>query len=197
KKFLKIVSKIIAIVLLLFIILMLILSIPAVQTYLGKKVTTRINEEFGNNISIGRIGVQINGDVELKSIYIEDFKKDTLININELNTSILNFRNVINGKLTFGDIDIQDLTFNIKTYKGEPLSNLDVFIAKFEEDNPGETESEFLLSSSDVSIYDGKFPMINENLEIPNILELTDLNLNATNFLINGSDVSTRINTFA
>lgn len=176
---------------------MLILSIPAVQTYLGKKVTTRINEEFGTNISIGRIGLQINGDVELKSIYIEDFKKDTLININELNTSILNFRNVINGKLTFGDIDIQDLTFNIKTYKGEPLSNLDVFIAKFEEDNPRETESEFLLSSSDVSIYDGKFRMINENLETPKILELTDLNLNATNFLINGSDVSTRINTFA
>jgi autotransporter translocation and assembly factor TamB len=176
---------------------MLILSIPAVQTYLGKKVTTRINEDFGTNISIGKIGLQINGDVELKSIYIEDYKKDTLININELNTSILNFRSIINGKLAFGDIDIEDLTFNIRTYKGEPSSNLDVFIAKFEEDNPSESESEFLLSSSDVSIYNGKFRMINDNLETPKILELSDLNFNGTNFLINGSDVSTRINTFA
>ncbi len=176
---------------------MLILSIPAVQTYLGKKVTTRINEDFGTNISIGKIGLQINGDVELKSIYIEDYKKDTLININELNTSILNFRSIINGKLAFGDIDIEDLTFNIRTYKGEPSSNLDVFIAKFEEDNPPETESEFLLSSSDVSIYNGTFRMINDNLETPKILEFTDLNFNGTNFLISGSDVSTRINTFA
>lgn len=176
---------------------MLILSIPAVQTYLGKKVTTRINEEFGTNISIGKIGLQINGDVELKSIYIEDYKKDTLININELNTSILNFRSIINGKLAFGDIDIEDLTFNIRTYKGEPSSNLDVFVAKFEEDNPPDKESEFLLSSSDVSIYNGTFRMINENLETPKILELSDLNFNGTNFLINGSDVSTRINTFA
>ena len=176
---------------------MLILSIPAVQTYLGKKVTTRINEEFGTNISIGKIGLQINGDVELKSVYIEDYKKDTLININELNTSILNFRSIINGKLAFGDIDIEDLTFNIRTYKDEPSSNLDVFIAKFEEDNPPKDESEFLLSSSDVSIYNGKFRMINDNLETPKILEFTDLNFNGTNFLINGSDVSTRINTFA
>lgn len=176
---------------------MLILSIPAVQTYLGKKVTTKINEEFGTNISIGKIGLQINGDVELKSIYIEDYKKDTLINIGELNTSILKFRNLINGKLTFGDIDIQDLTFNIHTYKDAPQSNLDVFIAKFEEDNPSKSDSEFLMSSSDVSIYDGTFRMIDDNLNTPKIIEFTNLNLNISNFLIKGSDISMRINTFA
>ena len=68
---------------------MLILSIPAVQTSLGKKATKRINEDFGTHINIGKVGLQFNGDVELKNIYIEDYKKDTLISILELNTSIL------------------------------------------------------------------------------------------------------------
>ena len=72
---------------------------------------------FKTNINIDKVSLQFNGDVELKNIYIEDYKQDTLINIAELNTSIINVSNLINGKLTFGDIDIIDLVFNIKTYK--------------------------------------------------------------------------------
>ncbi len=176
---------------------MLVLSLPPIQTYLGKKVTKRINDDYGTNINIEKIGLKINGDVELKSVYIEDYKKDTLININKLNTSILSFRNIYNGKLTFGDIEINGLTFNIRTYKGEPNSNLDVFVKKFEEDNPKKEVKTFLLSSSDVSIYDGTFRMINDNLETPKSIEFDKLYLNATNFIINDSDISARINTFA
>nr|WP_321234895.1 translocation/assembly module TamB domain-containing protein [uncultured Psychroserpens sp.] len=178
-----------------FIILVLVLSIPAVQTSLGKYVTNRINGDFGTNINIGKVGLQFNGDVELKEIYIEDYKKDTLIAIDELNTSILNYGNVIDGTLNFGDIDIMNLTFNVKTYKGETDTNLDIFVAKFDEDNPRPEKSTFLLSSSDVSIYDGAFRLIDENRDTQKVLEFNDLNINATDFVIAGSDVNARINT--
>ncbi|MGM5471269.1 translocation/assembly module TamB domain-containing protein [Flavobacteriaceae bacterium LMO-SS05] len=182
---------------LLFIILVLILSIPAVQTNLGKRATKRINADFGTNINIGKVGLQFNGDVELKYIFIEDYKKDTLISIKELNTSILSFRNLYYGRLVFGDIDVMDLRFNVKTYEGENQTNLDVFVAKFDEDNPRNDESSFLLSSSDVSIYNSKFKLIDENRATQKVLEFDDLNINATNFLIKGPDVSARINTLA
>lgn len=184
-----------AIFILLFIILVLILSIPPIQTFLGKKVTKRINDEFGTHIYINKVGLQFNGDVELKGIYIEDYKQDTLIGIEELNTSILNYRNLYKSKLNFGDIDINGLTFNVRTYKGEDETNLDVFVARFGENNPRPDKVIFLLSSSDVSIYGSTFRMINDNLENAKILEFNKLNLNATNLLINGSDVSARINT--
>ena len=183
--------------LLIFIILVLVLSIPAVQTSLGKYATKRLNDEFKTNINISRVSLQLNGDVELKNIYIEDYKQDTLINIAELNTSIISINNLINGKLTFGDVDVQDLIFNIKTYKGESETNLDVFVQKFEDDNPRKSPSTFLLSSSDVSIYNGIFRLLDENRETTKLLEFTKLNINATNFLINGSNVSARINTLA
>ncbi|WP_299228173.1 translocation/assembly module TamB [uncultured Psychroserpens sp.] len=182
---------------LLFVILVLILSIPAVQTSLGKRITKRINDDFGTNINIGKVGLQFNGDVELKEIYIEDYKKDTLIAITELNTSILNFGNLANGTLDFGDIDIMNLTFNIKTYLGAEDTNLDIFVAKFDEDNPRKEKSNFLLSSSDVSIYDGTFRLIDENRETHKVLEFNDLNINATNFVIAASDVNARINTLS
>ncbi|WP_341215439.1 translocation/assembly module TamB domain-containing protein [uncultured Wocania sp.] len=180
---------------LLFIILVLVLSIPFVQTGLGNYATKKINTEFGTNINIDKVGLQFNGDVELKSIYIEDYKKDTLISIAELNTSILSFRNLYKGKLVFGDIDIMDLVFNIKTYKDTTDTNLDIFVAKLEGDNPQAKSGSFLLSSSDVSIYNGHFKLSDENRETTKRLDFEDLNINATNFLINGSDVSARINT--
>ena len=105
-----------AIILLLFFILFLVLSIPAVQTRLGKYATDLLNKDFKTDINIGRVGLQLNGDIELKEILIKDYKKDTLISIGELNSSIISFRNLYNGKLNFGDIDIQDLVFNLKYF---------------------------------------------------------------------------------
>ncbi|WP_246286200.1 translocation/assembly module TamB domain-containing protein [Winogradskyella ludwigii] len=178
-------------------IFFLVLSIPAVQTKLGRYVTDRLNEDFKTDINVGRVGLQLNGDIELKDILIRDYKKDTLISVGELNSSIISFRNLTNGKLNFGDIDLQHVVFNLKTYKDETDTNLDVFVAKFDSDNPRESPSEFLFSSSDVSIENGIFRLIDENLETPKIFEFTQLNANTTNFLINGPEVSSRINKFS
>ncbi len=181
---------------LLFLIVFLILGIPAVQTKLGKYATKRLNEDFKTDINIGKVGLQLNGDIELKEILIRDYKKDTLIAIGELNSSIVSFSNLYNSKLNFGDIDIEDLVFNLKTYKGEEDTNLDVFVAKFDDDNPRQGPSKFLFSSSDLSIENGTFRLIDENLEIPKVFEFSNLNANTTNFLIDGPDVSSRINKF-
>ena len=173
------------------------LSIPAVQTSLGKYATEKLNEDFGTNINIEKVGLQFNGDVELKNIYIEDHKKDTLISIIELNTSILSFKKLYGNKLTFGDVDIEGLIFNLKTYECETETNLDVFVAKFDEESSGEKKaSTFLLSSSDVSITNGEFKLIDENREPQQVFVFNDLNINATDFLILGPDVSARINKF-
>ncbi|TYB76470.1 translocation/assembly module TamB [Bizionia myxarmorum] len=176
---------------------MLLLSLPVVQTGIAKHVTQRLNSEFKTNINIERIGLQINGEVDMKGVLIRDFKKDTLISATELNTSIISFRNLYNGRLVFGDIDLKDVIFNLVTYKGETVTNLDVFVARFDADNKENKESSFFMSSSDVTIRDGIFRMTNENNDVPKILEFTNIYTNATNLLINGPNVSTRINTLA
>jgi len=172
----------------------LLFSIPAVQTRLGKYAAKKINDDFGTNISIEKVGLQLNGDVELKNIYIEDYKKDTLISIVELNTSIISFKKLYNGKLTFGDIDIEGLLFNLKTYECETETNLDVFVAKFDTKSTKKKGPPFLLSSSDVSITDSEFRLVDENRHNSQVFTFNDLSINATDFLILGPDVSARIN---
>lgn len=174
---------------------MLVLSIPAVQTKIGKYLTNTLNEDFKTNINIDKVGLAFNGDVQIKGVLIKDYKLDTLISTSKIKTSIINFKNVFDGTLNFGDISLDDLVLNIKTYKGETDTNLDVFVARFDDDKPKTTKSSFLMSSSDITISNGVFKMNDENKETPKILQFDNLNINATNFLIDGSDVSARINT--
>ncbi|SDB38453.1 Family of unknown function [Flavobacteriaceae bacterium MAR_2010_188] len=179
----------------LFIILVLVLSFPSVQSSLGEYVTDRINNDFGTNINVKYVRLKFNGDIQLRNVYIEDYKQDTLINVNTLNTSIRSIRNITNGNLVFGDVELDELTFNLKTHKGDSVPNLDVFINKFQKDNPNEEIQTVLFSSSDVSINDGIFRVIDENKETPKILEFKQIHLNATNLVINGPNVTARVNT--
>lgn len=172
---------------------MFVFSIPTVQTRLGSYATYSINQRYGTDISIEKVGLQFNGDVELKTILIKDHYDSTLISVTELNTSILSFVKLAENKLTFGDIDLYNLFFHIKNYEGEDETNLDVFVEKFDEKNPTLNANKFLLSSSEVRIRDSKFVLTDENLNTPKVLDFHNLNLTASDFLIFGTDIKTTI----
>ena len=177
----------------LFLLFVFVLSIPSVQTGLGNYATNLINETYGTAIKIEKVGLQFNGDVELKNILIKDHYEETLISAAELNTSILSFVKLAENKLTFGDIDLYDLIFHIKSYQGESDSNLDVFVHKFDQKNPTLNPNKFLLSSSEIRIHDSKFLLTDENLNTPKVLDFNNLNLCASDFLISGTDIKTAI----
>jgi len=173
----------------------LILSIPAVQTRMAKYATTSLNEEFGTNIYIDRLGLSLfNLNTGIKGIYVEDYKKDTLFYIEKLSTSILNLRNMANGKLEFGDIRVEGLFFNLRTYKGERDTNLDVFVAKLDDGKPrAPGTSPFFMSSDEIHVSDGVFRCSDQNLETPEILNVTNMNVMASDFQIFGPDVTLNI----
>ena len=173
----------------------LVMSLPVVQTKLAKYATNRLNNEFGTNIQINRLSFSFfTLNTTLKDIYIEDYKKDTLAYMQKMSTSILSLRNLRNGKMEFGDIDVNGLIFNLKTYEGERDTNLDVFVDKLDDGKPREPGTPpFFLSSSEVHIADGQFRLIDENLEKHEILNFSNLNVAASDFQILGPDVSLNI----
>jgi hypothetical protein len=171
----------------------LIFSIPAVQTALGIYATNQINETYGTAIKIEKVGLQFNGDVELKNILIKDHFEAPLISIAELNTSVLSFAKIANNTLEFGDIDLYSLFFHIKTYKGETDTNLDIFVDKFDSQNQSTNTNTFLLSSTNLKIINSQFFLTNQNLETPHVLDFNNLNILATDFLISGADVKAKI----
>ncbi len=173
----------------------IILSLPVVQTYFAKYATDKINEEYGTNIQIDRLQVSlVSWDTSLKGIYVEDYQKDTLFYIDELTTSVLSMRNLYNGKLQFGDIDIERLKFKLKTYEGANDSNLGIFVEKLDDHKPREEGTPpFFLSTSNVEITDSHFFLIDENLEKHETLNFKSLNIEADDFQILGPEVRAQI----
>ncbi len=172
---------------------MVLLSVPAIQTSLGSYATGEINEVYGTNIKIERLGLKFNGDVELKSILIKDHFEAPMISVSELNTSVLSFAKIVSNELVFADVDLYNLFFHVKTYKGESDTNLDVFVDKFDKQNPREKTGKFLLTSSSLSINNSVFRLTDENKETPIVLDFTELTILATDFLISGPDIDANI----
>ncbi|UJH66987.1 translocation/assembly module TamB domain-containing protein [Allomuricauda sp. SCSIO 65647] len=173
----------------------LILSLPIVQTRLAKNITDRINTDFGTNINIDRVQLSLLSlNAGLKGIYVEDYNKDTLIYIEKLSTSILNLRNMANNKMEFGDVDINGLYLNLKTYEGKGFTNLDVFVDKLDDGKPRAPGTPpFYLSSSEVNIADSRFKLSDENTEPVEQLHFKRLQVLARDFQILGPDVATGI----
>lgn len=166
----------------------------SVQTRLANSITKRLNKEFKTNINANQISIKYNGMVNVRDVLILDHRQDTLINAKQIQTSLLNVGTIFNNNLSFGAVDFKTVVFNIKTYKGETESGLDLFVKRFDSDTSKKSKNKFVLTSNNVVINDGVFRIINENLESKDVLELSNISLNVDDFLINGSDVSLSAN---
>jgi hypothetical protein len=172
-----------------------VLSIPAVQTRLARMAVERINRDFGTNIQIARIRVSlITWDTSLREVYIEDYQQDTLAYIRQLKTSILSLRDLAGGTLEFGDLAVDGLFLNMKTYRDAPDTNLGIFISKLDDGQPRAPGTPpFYLHTGKIKLRNSRFTLTDENLETPRVLDFTDLRIDAGDFTILGPEVSTRI----
>ena len=172
----------------------ILLSLPAIQTKLAKYASQEINKEFGTQISIEKATVSIFGGVKLKQVLIKDHKKDTLFYINNLKTTIVDYRKLLDGDLTFGNVTLGGLKFHLVNYKKESSSNLDQFIALFDDEKPNKTTKEFLLTTNNLTISNGHFKVVDYNLDSSVLLDAKKLDASASNLKIYGSDVIMKIN---
>ena len=167
------------------------LSLPSVQTKLAQEVTSRLNAELGTDIRINRLKiVPLTLKTHLKGIYIEDHQGDTLVYMKKLSTSIINMKQLIDGDMKFGDIEVDELFLNMVTYEGEKDTNLDVFIDLVDDGQPrAEGTAPFLLTSSEIFIGNSRYKLIDYNDDEPEILDFTELNVKASDFQILGPEV--------
>ena len=168
------------------------LTLPFVQTKIAKYFVESINKDFGINISIEEAAVSVFGGVKLKNVLILDHHKDTLVYANRIKTNILDSSKLLDGDLIFGDIVLDGMYFNMKTYKNEKYSNLDKFIAAFKNDNPP-SEGHFLLTAANAKITNGHYTLIDQNRVGSKDVDFTKLNATINDLKVYGPEVSTII----
>ncbi|MGO1727974.1 MAG: translocation/assembly module TamB domain-containing protein [Flavobacteriaceae bacterium] len=185
-------KRLLVLLLILFVILIVAFSIPSVQTYFAKKLTTSVNASYGTDIQIEKFRLGYNGRFQLKKVFIKDHKEDTLIYANKLSSSLLDLFNFNFNHLDFSTTEADSLVFKLTQYKGEESSNLDYFIDKLD-DTTSTSENSTIIEFERILMTDSRFLITNENLENPEALELNYLNLNVSDLLIDGSNVTANL----
>ncbi len=171
------------------------LSLPPVQTYLARQAADYLNEEFGTDLSIGKLRlVPLTMDTRFKEIYLADHRKDTLIYIRSLKTSVTQLRQLAEGNLDLGAFDIDGLNMIMRTHRGDSLTNLDIIVSKLDDGQPRDpNKPPFRLSSSDVQVNDSRYRLIDDRQRDSVLLDFGELNVVARDFLILGPEVDMKI----
>ncbi len=146
--------------------------------------------DYKTNIQIDQVAITVFGGVKLKHVLIKDQHNDTLISVNRISTNILSYKKLTSGDLIFGDVNMDALFLNMKTYKGETDTNLDKFIAAFDDGKPA--SGKFLLQAKSVKVAQSRFLFWDENRGVKDV-DFTNLNASVSDFQIHGPNVTTQI----
>ena len=172
----------------------ILLSLPIVQTKLGKYATTKINEDFNVDIKIKKIDLSFLGSVDLKGIEIRDHHKDTLIFVKKISTSLINAKKVLDSEVLLSDIKLEDAHYYMKTYKGEANDNMAVFIDSFNDGTPKDSlKPPFILKSSNVYVSNVYVKIMNANKKDSLNFAAKNIGGNLQDLSIIGPDFSSKI----
>jgi hypothetical protein len=191
KRFRKIFFRTLIALVLLLLLLSIALSLPFVQTKIAHYATDKLNKEYGTKINVEQVAVTFFGGVKLKKVLVLDHHNDTLIYSERIKTSVLDFKQLIDGQLLFGDLRLDNFYLQIKTYKKEKDTNLDLFIAAF--DDGKKSSGKFLMKTDNIYLSKSRFVMLDLNRPNPKDVDFTKLNAHLRDFRIIGPDVTANI----
>ncbi|GAK96889.1 hypothetical protein JCM19294_1198 [Nonlabens tegetincola] len=169
-------------------VVVVVFSIPSVQTSTAQYLTNSLNEDYDINLDVKRVQITYDGNVALKEVLSLDHRGDTLFFINRLESSILSLGNLLDGQPNLGSTSLDGVVFNLKRYKGEEDDNLQIFIEKLS-DSTSTSSSKFVLTTGDLEITNSDIKIIDENLRYPESFIATNFNATAASLTIDGSDI--------
>ncbi len=166
-----------------------------VQKFILNKVVSDINKNFGTDISFAEIYVSPWLEIDLIGVKALDQKKDTLLYIEELKTTLSQF-NLALGRYRFKDIQLSNPTVIDRLYKGDSSSTLHAFLEKWVRKKSGKSRVPISISG-DLSIQNGRFRQLNYSKRDPLRCDLKDIALRASQVKYNGDVIAATIDSAA
>ncbi|MCR4964510.1 MAG: translocation/assembly module TamB domain-containing protein [Bacteroidales bacterium] len=171
--------------------------VPAVQTFAVSKVTQKLSEKWGTEISIDRIHITPTLKIAADGVRIADHHNNDMIYVGKVKGRLLSIK-LKPFKLKLGQVDLSKANIVLRTYKGEKAINISQWAKKFKSDK---TKEPFELDGKHVTLSDSRFVLINDNTRVvydtkdnPDIdysyLEFTDINWDMKPFSVHGANVS-------
>ena len=115
---------------LLFIVIAVLIQIPAIQTKLVHSATSFISNKTHTRVDIKNISIAFPKSVVIEGIYLEDVKKDTLLYAEETRVN-LSFSDLLNKQIHVSSFTLEKVNLNLKRTETDSLFNYDFLLTAF------------------------------------------------------------------
>ncbi|RKD13184.1 hypothetical protein BCY91_10180 [Pelobium manganitolerans] len=126
---LKILAWIVGSIIGLFLLLVVLIQIPAIQNLVKNKVVTFLEGKFKTPVKIEKIEIGLPKKLVLKGFYFESQQKDTLLAGDKLAVDISLFK-LLDNQIELNSIDLEGITTNIKRNQ-DSVFNFDYMVNAF------------------------------------------------------------------
>ena len=157
---------------------------PIGQSALNSWVKNKLINDFDVDLSINSFFMNPVGMSSFEDLLIKDHKNDTLIFVNHLQIESRHFGGLINNDIYFGEVTVDSFLLNHVKYRDENLSNLDVFLEKFN------TARGAKFSASQVKLNESKLQFLDENDIDSTYQIISNLNANLIDISSKSADFS-------
>jgi hypothetical protein len=114
----------------LFLIVALLIQIPAIQNKLTHYATTYISEKTHTKVEIEGINISFPKSVVIEGLYLEDLKKDTLCYAGEVKVNLA-FWQLFRSKILLNSLVLEDLNLNVSRPENDSLFNYNFLLTAF------------------------------------------------------------------
>lgn len=172
-----------------FLLVVLLFLTPAVQSFIGQTLTQKFFKERGADLSVDHVYINPIGKATFQNLLVRDHQQDTLIFIEEARFNALRLRSFVEGSPDLGSLFLDGLQLNIQKHRGDSLSNMAIFGAKFKNENPKKS----LIRARSIRVDDAFVGVANHNNELRSPLFFDNLDMSLKDFTLSGNDVKLKI----
>lgn len=162
----------------LFLLVWLLIQVPAIQTWLVGKVTDNLSKNLQTELRVERVNIRFFKTLLLENIYIEDRQKDTLLFAEELSANIGLF-DLFQSEIYINDIGLKNANVQLRQLANDTVFNYQFLIDNFSSTN---TDSSSENSQSNWTFGLGNLSILNTKFSMKNEVDETDLNVKINQF---------------
>lgn len=130
KKIFKVIMWMMISFVLLFIVIAVLIQIPAIQTKLVHSATSFISNKTHTRVDIKNISISFPKSVVIEGIYLEDVKKDTLVYAGEARVNI-SFSDLLNKQIHVSSFTLSGVNLNLNRTETDSLFNYNFLLTAF------------------------------------------------------------------
>lgn len=175
----------------------LLIQIPTVQSFIVHRITYSISKDLKTKVTIDKVKLNVFKGLELKGIYVEDLKGDTLLYGNSLASSFRdNIISLINKRLILREINLSGASVYIHRAEGDTLNNLAILLSNLEmsNDQAGKRVKKqplkpFYLEIEEVNLHHVRMVLMDEVKRLKEEFSLVNGNISIDQFNLQSNEI--------